>query len=149
MSDSAIAASRQAEVLSRRAFFWGSGQSLVALALIVYAIAGDGGLSWFILAGLVATALAGGLFYLAGRALTHSASAGRLRVIAASLLGLNWLLPVSCLAIFNAVMHPDMTVTGGIGQLLIGFVAPLAHLAGNFWFLVAGLNLDTGKWRAG
>ena len=148
MSDTAISPARQAESLSRRATIWGIGHSAVALALIVYALAA-GDLSWFLLTGLIAAVLAGGVYLLASRSLKRSASAGRGRIIAASLLGLNWLLVVSCLAIFNSIMHPDATVASGIGNLLIGFVVPLAHLVGNFWFLVAGLNLDTGKWRAG
>jgi hypothetical protein len=148
MSDTAVSPALQAETLSRKATFWGLGHAAVAIALIVYAVA-NGSLSWFLLSGLIVAVLAGGVYLLASRSLKQSARAGRGKVIAASLLGLNWLLVVSCLAIFNSIMHPDETVTSGIGNLVVGFVVPLAHLIGNFWFLIAGLNLDTGEWRAG
>lgn len=149
MSESLTQVAAQAATLSRRATVWGIGHAVVALALLVYAFAGGADQSWFLLAGLIVAAGAGGLYFLAGLALKQSASAGRGKVIMASLLGLNWLMVVSFLAVFNCIMHPELTVTSGLVNLLVGFVAPLAHLVGNLWFLVAGLNLDTGKWLTG
>ena len=149
MSDTATPLQLQAATLGRRSVIWGIGHALVAVALLVYALATGGDVSWFLLSGLIVAIAAGGLYFLAGRSLRDSAGAGRGKVIAASLLALNWLMIVSFLALFNCIMHPDATVMGGITNLIISLVVPLAHLIGNFWFLVAGLNLDTGKWQAG
>jgi hypothetical protein len=149
MSTDATPATRQAEILSRKSTIWGIAHAAVALALIVYAFASGGEVSWFLISGLIVAAGAGVLYFLAGRALKVSASAGRGRVIIASLIALNWLAVVSFLALFNGVMHPELTLTSGAANIAVGLVVPLCHLIGNFWFLVAGLNLDTGKWVPG
>ncbi len=145
-NDSAIPAARQVAALSRKSTIWGVAHAVAALALMVYAFASGGDVSWFILSGLIVAIAAGALYVMAGRALKQSAGAGRGRLIGASLLALNWLVVVSFLALFNAVMHPEATLSSGLTNMVIGLFVPLAHLIGNFWFLVSGLNIDTGKW---
>jgi hypothetical protein len=144
--DSATATDRQAAALSRKSTIWGVAHAVVALALIIYAFASDGEVSWFILSGLFVAIAAGALYFMAGRALKQSTGAGRGRIIGASLLALNWLAVVSFLSLFSAIMHPEATLSSGLANIVIGLFVPLAHLIGNFWFLVAGLNIDTGKW---
>ena len=137
-------AKRQAETLSRKSIIWGVIHATVAVALIIYAFATGGDFSWYILSGLVVAAAAGGLYFVAGQSLKGSVRTGRGRIILASVLALNWLAVVSCLALFSSIMHPDTAFSSGIANLLIGLLIPLGHLIGNIWFLVAGLNLDTG-----
>ena len=149
MSNDATPAARQADTLSRKSTIWGVIHAVVALALVAYAFATGGNVSWFVISGLIVAAAAGALYFVAGRSLKQSATAGRGRIIMASVLGLNWLVVVSLLALFNCIMHPDLTLSSGIANILVGLVVPLGHLIGNFWFLVAGLNIDTGKWATG
>ena len=149
MNNDATPAAGQAESLSRKSTIWGIAHGAVALALLVYAFATGGDVSWFILSGLIVSAAAGALYVVAGQSLKESATAGRGRVIIASLLALNWLVVVSVLALFAAIMHPSLTLNSGIPNILVGLVVPLGHLIGNFWFLIAGLNFDTGKFATG
>ncbi len=149
MNNDATPAAGQAETLSRKSTIWGIAHAVIALALLLYAFATGGDVSWFILSGLIVSAAAGALYVVAGQSLKDSATAGRSRVIIASLLALNWLAVVSFLALFAFIMHPSLTFNSGIPNILVGLVVPLGHLIGNFWFLVAGLNLDTGKWAPG